>query len=70
MKEWILVFMWMAQPMASGPHELNICLDMAQQETRKHHFKAHCYRVRGFERRYPDMKKDYLAAIDDRVNHG
>lgn len=57
---WILVFMFNGQPMASGPHELPQCLIMAQaQNHRDPKHKAHCYKIYGFVRVYPDMNKDY-----------
>ena len=52
-KLWLLVFMFAGQPMASGPHELEVCLYMAQQQTRGD-FKAHCYNPVSIARRYPD----------------
>ena len=60
MKLWILVFMFQGQPSASGPHELDVCLSMAQQQVWRTMRKAHCYNPKTIERRYPDMNKDYL----------
>ena len=47
MNLWILVFLFNGQPMASGPHELEVCLLMAEYAT-----QAHCYNVKTLERRY------------------
>jgi len=53
--------MFSGQPMASGPHELDICLDAAQVQTRLSGYRAHCYNVAfEYRREYPDMEKDYL----------
>lgn len=60
MKLWILVFMFTGQPMASGPHELEVCLSMAQQQSLRSGFKAHCYNPETIKRRYPVAGVDYL----------
>lgn len=52
--------MFQGQPSASGPHELDVCLSMAQQQVWRTMRKAHCYNPKTIERRYPDMNKDYL----------
>lgn len=36
MKVWILVFLFHGQPMASGPHELEVCLMMAESQPGSH----------------------------------
>lgn len=61
-KTWILVFMFHWQPMASGPHELDVCLYMAQQARQKAFgiFKAHCYNPKEHRREYPRTGVDYL----------
>ena len=73
MKLWLLVFMFQSstglQPEISGPHDLDVCLDMAQSNTKKFGFRAHCqHKNDRFRREYPDMKKDYLGVpTDDRA---
>ena len=64
LKLWLLVFMFQNQPMASGPHELEVCLLMAQEQTTRSGYKAHCYNPNDFKREYPDMTKDYLPMGD------
>ena len=67
MRIWILVFMFQGQPMASGPFELEVCLEMAQTQTLRSGYKAHCYDVSvGYRREYPDMTKDYLSVEKDK----
>lgn len=47
--------------MTSGPHELDVCLYMAQAQTRKTGYRAHCYDIAiNYRREYPDMAQDYL----------
>lgn len=43
---WILVFMFYGRPMASGPHELEQCLIMAQYQQ-----QAHCWNPQTQERK-------------------
>lgn len=52
MREWILVFMFTGQPMASGPHDLDVCLEMAQAQV-----TAHCWNVKTRERKKPDAAR-------------
>ena len=54
MTAWILVFMFHGRPMASGPHELSTCLEMAETQTKLSGVKAHCYNPRTKERRNHD----------------
>ena len=63
-KIWLLVFMFQNQPMASGPHELEVCLSMAQLQTMRSGYKAHCYNPTDYKREYPDMTKDYLPMTE------
>ena len=52
MKLWILVFLFNGQPMASGPHELEVCLLMAQDLPNPQ--GAHCWNPqRPWDRRRP-----------------
>lgn len=49
MKVWILVFLFAGKPVASGPHELEVCLYMAEQAK-----QAHCWNPQQpSDRRYP-----------------
>lgn len=49
MKAWILVFVFSGQPVASGPHELDVCLYMASQVS-----AGHCWNPASpSDRRYP-----------------
>lgn len=48
---WFLAFMFASQPMISGPFTIDVCLYMAQVQTEKSGYKAHCYKP--YERRYP-----------------
>ena len=51
---WILVFMFHGVPMASGPHSIEACIEMAGTQTRISGIKAHCYKPGvPFERRWP-----------------
>ena len=43
---WILVFTFNGLPMASGPHELEVCLMMAQERP-----GAHCWNPKTQERK-------------------
>ena len=43
---WILVFLFNGKPMASGPHELEVCLLMAADQV-----QAHCWNPQTQERR-------------------
>lgn len=48
MKLWILVFLFHGQPVASGPHELEVCMEMAKVQA-----QAHCWNPqRPSDRRY------------------
>ena len=55
MKVWILVFLFNAQagpvPMASGPHDLEVCLMMAQDT--RWPVQAHCWNPNTNERKRP-----------------
>ena len=61
---WYLVFMFASStgpvPMISGPHQEDVCLEMAQSNTKKFGMRAHCYHRETRERKYPDMRKEYL----------
>lgn len=49
---WFLAFMFAGQPMVSGPFVLEVCLSMAETQTRLSGYKAHCYKP--YEKRqYP-----------------
>lgn len=43
---WILVFLFNGQPMASGPHELEVCLLMSQFQP-----GSHCWNPQTQERK-------------------
>jgi hypothetical protein len=64
---WFLAFMFSGQPMISGPHELEVCLYVAQQKS-SGEFKAHCYNQQTRERQYPRIENAAAAADDVRVN--
>lgn len=56
MKEWLLIFMFLSSkgwvPESSGPHELEVCLALAKEQTERSGYIAHC--KRGLhDRRYP-----------------
>lgn len=48
MKAWILVFLFNGVPMASGPHDLEGCMVLAQDQQ-----QAHCWNTRTQERKKP-----------------
>jgi len=48
MNLWILVCLFHGLPMASGPHERETCLLMAQSQ-----IQAHCYNIQTRERITP-----------------
>ena len=68
MNEWLLVFIWMGRLMVSGPFELDVCLDMAQRETKKNSsYEAVCvFQQYPSRRMYPDMDKDYFPMEPDK----
>ena len=53
-KAWILVFMFNGVPMASGPHDLDGCLEMAATQTEIRRVPAHCWNPKTQERKRPN----------------
>lgn len=53
MNLWILVFMFSGQPAVSGPHELEVCLQMADTQRRIASPHAHCWNYQTRERVKP-----------------
>lgn len=49
--KWILVFTFYGVPMASGPHELDICLVMAKAQQARGN-QPHCWNPKTQERKY------------------
>ena len=47
-RAWVLVFLFHGQPMASGLHDLEACLLMAQEQK-----QAHCWNPNTQERKRP-----------------
>lgn len=52
MRVWVLVFLFKGDPAASGPHELETCLMMAQTQIERG-IKAHCWNRVTRERKSP-----------------